>query len=36
MTQYNNLNVKLSISQLNKLNFAVKNKTEVLIIEYGR
>ena len=31
MTQYNNLNVKLSISQLNKLNFAVKNKTEVLL-----
>ena len=27
----NNLNVKLSISQLNKLNFAVKNKTEVLL-----
>ena len=30
MTQYNNLNVKLSNSQLNKLNSAIKNKTEVV------
>ena len=29
MTQYNTLNVKLSISQLNKLKFAIKNGTEV-------
>ena len=30
MTQYNSLNVKLSNSQLNKLNLAIKNKTEVV------
>ena len=29
MTQYNGLNVKLSISQLNKLKSAIKNETEV-------
>ena len=29
MTQYNTLNVKLSISQLNKLKSAIKNRTEV-------
>ena len=31
MTQYNSLNVKLSISQLNKLNSFVKNKSEVVL-----
>ena len=31
MTQYNSLNVKLSNSQLNKLNSAVKNETEVVL-----
>ena len=31
MTQYNSLNVKLSNSQLNKLNSATKNKLEVVI-----
>ena len=31
MTQYNSLNVKLSNSQLNKLMFATKNKTEVVL-----
>ena len=31
MTQYNNLNVKLSNSQLNKLKFAIKNETEVVL-----
>ena len=31
MTQYNSLNVKLSNSQLNKLNSAIKNKTEVVL-----
>ena len=31
MTQYNNLNVKLSNSQLNKLNSAIKNETEVVL-----
>ena len=29
MTQYDNLNVKLSDSQLNKLKSAIKNGTEV-------
>ena len=31
MTQYNRSNVKLSNSQLNKLKFAIKNETEVVI-----
>ena len=31
MTQYNNLNVKLSNSQLNKLKFGIKNDTEVTL-----
>ena len=31
MTQYNDLNVKLSNSQLNKLKFAIKNKSEVVL-----
>ena len=31
MTQYNTLNVKFSISQLNKLNYAIKNGTEVTL-----
>ena len=31
MTQYNTLNVKLSNSQLNKLNSAIKNETEVVL-----
>ena len=31
MTQYNNLNVKLSNSQLNKLKPAIKNETDVLL-----
>ena len=31
MAQYNSLNVKLSNSQLNKLNSAIKNKTEVVL-----
>ena len=31
MTQYNNLNVKLSNSQLNKLKSAIKNETEVVV-----
>ena len=31
MVQYNNLNVKLSNSQLNKLKSAIKNKTEVVL-----
>ena len=31
MTQYNTLNVKLSNSQLNKLKFAIKNRTEVTL-----
>ena len=30
MTQYNNLNVKLSNSQLNKLKSAVKNESDVV------
>ena len=32
MTQHNNLNVKLSNSQLNKLKSAIKNETEVALI----
>ena len=31
MTQYNSLNVKLSNSQLNKLNSAIKNETGVVL-----
>ena len=31
MTQYNSLNVKLSKFQLNKLNSAVKNETDVIL-----
>ena len=31
MTQYNSLNVKLSNSQLNKLNSSIKNETEVVL-----
>ena len=31
MTQYNSLNAKLSKSQLNKLNSAIQNETEVLL-----
>ena len=31
MTQYSSLNVKLSNSQLNKLTFATKNKSEVVL-----
>ena len=31
MTQYNSLNVKLSNSQLNKLQFAIKNGTDVIL-----
>ena len=31
MSQYNSLNVNLSNSQLNKLKFAIKNKTEVVL-----
>ena len=31
MTQYNSLNVKLSNSQLNKFNSAIKNETEVVL-----
>ena len=31
MTQYNSLNVKLSNSQLNELNSAIKNETEVVL-----
>ena len=37
MIQYNNLDVKLSNSQLNKLRSAIKNQTEVVsktIIKY--
>ena len=30
MTQYNSLNVKVSNSQLNKFNLAIKNETEVV------
>ena len=31
MIQYNSFNVKLSYSQLNKLNSAIKNKTELTL-----
>ena len=31
MTLYNSLNVKLTNSQLNKLNSAIKNETEVVL-----
>ena len=31
MTQYNTLNVKLSNSQLNKLNSAIENEIEVVL-----
>ena len=31
MTQYNSLNVKLSNSQLNKLQSAIKNEAEVVL-----
>ena len=31
MTQYNSLNVKLSNSQLNKLESAIKNESEVVL-----
>ena len=31
MTQYNNINVKLSNSQLNKLKSAIKNETKVIL-----
>ena len=31
MAQYNSLNVKLSNSQLNKLMFAIKNKTWIVL-----
>ena len=31
MTQYNNLNLKLSNSQLNKLKSAIKNGTDVIL-----
>ena len=31
MTQYNSLNVKLSNSQLNKLELAIKNETAVVL-----
>ena len=31
MIQYNSLNVKLSNSQLNKLKFAIKNGTDVIL-----
>ena len=31
MTQYNTLNVKLSNSQLNKLESGIKNETEVML-----
>ena len=31
MTQYNSLNVKLSNSQLNKFNSAIKNENEVVL-----
>ena len=31
MTQYHNVNVKLSNSQLNKLKSATKNETEVVL-----
>ena len=31
MTQYNNLNVKLSNSQLNKLKSSIKNETDIVL-----
>ena len=31
MTEYNSLNIKLSNSQLNKLNSAIKNESEVVL-----
>ena len=31
MTQYNTVNVKLSNSELNKLKFAIKNVTKVIL-----
>ena len=31
MTEYNSLNLKLSNSQLNKLNSAIKNESEVVL-----
>ena len=31
MTQYNSLNVKLSKSQFNNLEFAIKNETEIAL-----
>ena len=31
MTKYNNLNVKLSNSQLNKLKSAIKNETAIIL-----
>ena len=31
MARYNSLNVKLSNSELNKLNSAIKNKTDVVL-----
>ena len=31
MTEYNSLNVKLSNSQLNKLESAIKNETDVVL-----
>ena len=31
MAQYNSLNIKLTNSQLNKLKFAIRNKTEVFL-----
>ena len=31
MTQYNSLNVKLSNSEVNKLNSAIKNKIDVIL-----
>ena len=31
MAQYNSLNIKLPNSQLNKLKFAIRNKTEVFL-----
>ena len=31
MTQYNSVNVKLSNSELNKLNSAIKNETDVVL-----
>ena len=34
MTQYNSLNVKLSNPQLNKLDSAIKNETEVVLRLY--